>query len=289
MDPRPGALLGGLVVLAALAAPAPVRAQASREAARGTLPAERAAFPPLLADPKEPRFSATYVWADAPALSSRLAAVGLGQTIGLVRTGRWQVAVAAAVFSQFDMRSSKNDLMNSDYVVGLPVAYRRGAFAARARLYHQSSHLGDEFLLAHHLQRVDLTYEAVELLLARALGAWRLYGGGEYLFVRSPVDLRPVVAHAGVEYRARAPLVRLGRVASGRVVAALDAKSGQDESRRVAWSGLAGLEFAAPAAAASESGWRWRVFVQGYAGPAPYGEFYRDRLSSVGVGVGVTL
>jgi hypothetical protein len=31
------------------------------------------------------------------------------------------------------------------------------------------------------------------------------------------------------------------------------------------------------------------VFVQAYAGPAPFGEFYRERLSSIGVGVGVTL
>jgi hypothetical protein len=289
MNPRLGALVGGLVVLGALAAPAPAPAQDSRESsALGTPPRDRAVFPPLLADPKEPRFAATYLWADAPALSSRLATVGLGQTIDLLRAGRWQLAVAAGVFSQFDMRSAKNDLMNTDYVVGLPVAYRRGAFAARIRLYHQSSHLGDEFLLAHHLQRVDLTYEAAELVLARASAHWRVYGGGEYLFVRSPPDLRPGVLHGGLEYRGRAAVLRLGRVAAGRVVAALDAKAVEDQAWRLGWSAVAGLEFADPAAAPG-AGHRWRLFVQGYAGPAPFGEFYRERLSSIGVGVGVTL
>jgi hypothetical protein len=288
MNPKLGAAVGGLAVLAALAAPARAPAQESPSSvASGAAGLDRAAFPPLLADPKEPRFAATYLWADAPALSSRLAAVGLGQTIGVVRAGRWQLAVAAGVFSQFDMRSSKNDLMNTDYVVGVPVAYRRGALAARLRLYHQSSHLGDEYLLAHHLQRVDLTYEAAELLLARSGGRWRVYGGGEYLFLRSPRDLRPGVLHAGVEYRAGAPLLRLGRVAAGRVVAALDAKAVEDQAWRVGWSAVAGLELADPAAA-SGAGWRWRLFAQAYAGPAPFGEFYRERLSSLGVGVGVT-
>src|SRR3989454_6041334 len=43
------------------------------------------AFQPLLADPKEPQFFATYLWDRSPRLGSRLASVGFGQTIGLVR------------------------------------------------------------------------------------------------------------------------------------------------------------------------------------------------------------
>ena len=37
------------------------------------------------------------------------------------------------------------------------------------------------------------------------------------------------------------------------------------------------------------SGRRWSVLLKGYTGPAPYGEFYRDHVSSVGVGIGFTL
>jgi hypothetical protein len=115
-----------------------------------------------------------------------------------------------------------------------------------------------------------------------------VYGGGEYLFLRSPRDLRPGILHGGVEYRGRARVLRLGRVAAGWVVAALDAKAVEDQAWRMGWSAVAGLELADPAAAPG-AGWRWRVFVQAYAGPAPFGEFYRERLSSIGVGVGVTL
>src|SRR3989475_5633970 len=84
------------------------------------------AFQPLLADPKEPQFFATYLWDRSPRLGSRLASVGFGQTIGLVRESDWELAIAAGVFSQFNMQSATNDLINTDYLVGLPLTYRHG-------------------------------------------------------------------------------------------------------------------------------------------------------------------
>src|SRR5207244_11521603 len=113
---------------------------------------------------------------------SRLASVGLGQTISLIREPDWEVAIAAGVFSQFNMQSATNDLINTDYLVGLPVTYRHGSWTTRFRLYHQSSHLGDEYLLHTHAQRVDLTFEAAELLVSKEVAQWRVYGGGWDLF-----------------------------------------------------------------------------------------------------------
>src|SRR3989441_6407811 len=224
------------------------------------------AFQPLLADPKEPQFFATYLWDRSPRLGSRLASVGFGQTISLVRESDWELAIAAGVFSQFNMQSATNDLINTDYLVGLPVTYRHGSWTTRFRLYHQSSHLGDEYLLHTHAQRVDLTFEAAELLVAKAIANWRVYGGGEYLFAHSPADLAPGVLHGGLEYRQPEALVHLGRFATGRLVAGLDARSVQDRQWQVGWSLVTGLELADPAAAAS-SGWRWRVLLKAYTGP----------------------
>src|SRR5206468_8615319 len=55
---------------------------------------------------------------DLPRLGSRLASVGFGQTISLVRESDWELAIAAGVFSQFNMQSATNDLINTDYLVG---------------------------------------------------------------------------------------------------------------------------------------------------------------------------
>jgi hypothetical protein len=46
-----------------------------------------------------------------------------------------------------------------------------------------------------------------------------------------------------------------------------------------------GLELADPVAPPG-SGWRWSVLLTAYTGPSPYGQFYRDHVSSVGLGVG---
>ncbi len=247
--------------------------------------AGRPIFRAPLADPKEPQFFATYLWERSPRLASQLGAVGFGQTIGLVRAGDWQLAIAAGVFSQFDMTSRTTDLMNSDYLVGLPVTYQRGAVTTRFRLYHQSSHLGDEYMAHTQAHRVDLTFEAAELLVSQDMGDWRVYGGGEYVLAHSPDDLKPGVLHGGVEFRPPAAVARFGRFAAGRFVAALDGKSFQDRGWQAGWSFVSGLEIADPQAVPG-SGWRWSLLLKAYTGPAPYGEFYRDRVASLGLGVG---
>src|SRR2546428_800623 len=187
---------------------------------------------PLLADPKEPRFFATYLWTRSSRLASRLGSVGLGQTIGLLRGRDWQLGIGAAVFSEFNMQSSTTDLLNTDYLVGLPLTYQHGSLTTRLRLFHQSSHLGDEYMAHTNARRIDLTFQAVELLVARETTRWRLYGGGDYIFAHSPTDLKPGVLHGGLEFRQPASLLRLGRGAAGRFVAGLGGEAVRTEKRR---------------------------------------------------------
>src|SRR5438445_13681672 len=123
--------------------------------------------------------------------------------------------------------------------VGLPAHSRGGSCVTRLRPYHQSSHLGDEYLLHTNAQRVDLTFEAAELLVSKEIAQWRVYGGGEYLFAHSPADLAPGVLHGGLEYRQAEALVHFGRFATGRLVAGLDARSVQARQRQGGWSPVA--------------------------------------------------
>src|SRR2546429_5772256 len=87
-------------------------------------------------------------------------------------------------------------------------------------------------------QRVDLTFEAAELLVSQQIAAWRVYGGGEYVFTHSPADLKPGLLHGGVEYRQRGAPVRVGRLGPARLVAALVAKSFPDPRREVGRAAL---------------------------------------------------
>lgn len=242
-------------------------------------------FQPLLADPKQPQFFAAYLWVTSARLTGQVSSVGLGENIGLIRgrRGRWQVSVAAGVFSQFNMRTASNDLINTDFVIGVPFTWRRGPLAARVRLYHQSSHLGDEFILNTQPERVNLSFEAVEALVARDLGAFRVYAGGEYLVRHEPAALEAGLLHVGGELHHPTPLFTLGRLGRARIVAALDVKASEQRNWRAGWSGRAGLEFG------RTGGRRWSAQLHAYDGPAPYGQFYDEDVQSIGIGLHFSL
>jgi hypothetical protein len=247
-------------------------------------------FAPLIADPKEPEFLLSYLWTRSDLRNTSVGAIGLGQSFGLIRLpgstpgDGLQVSLAGAVFAQFDMRTPSNDLLNADYLIGVPLTYRRGAFAARARLYHQSSHLGDEYLLDTQPPpvRVNLSFEAVELLLAGEAGPLRIYGGGEYIVRRAPADLKRGLLHGGVEFRQPGQLFRIGAVGRARVIAALDVRSWQQQNWRPGWSGRGGLEIAP--SGGGDAGQRLALLLHVYDGPSPYGQFYLTEVRSIGFG-----
>ncbi len=249
-------------------------------------------FAPLIADPKQAHFFATWLWVRSPTVTGTLASIGLGEDVALVSGGdrRWEISVAAGVFSQFNMGTRSNDLINTDFTIGLPLAYRAGPVSLRVKLYHQSSHLGDEFILNTNPARVNLSFEAAEVLAAREFGSVRAYGGGEYIVRHEPADLKPGLLHAGIEFRqpleqeARAHTSGLGR---GRLIAAIDAKSSQERKWRVAWSGRVGIEFRVPMQGTGVR--RFSVQLQGYTGPAPYGQFYQENVRSIGMGIHLAL
>jgi hypothetical protein len=271
-----------LLGLGALVAPG---ARAQDTAAVTALPPGDV-FRPLLADPKQPRFFAAYVWITSPRLTTQVGSVGLGENIGLLRgpSSRWQVSVAAGVFSQFNMKTPSYDLINTDFIVGLPLSARVGPFTVRLRLYHQSSHLGDEFILSTNPERVNLSFESAELIVSREFAWLRLYGGGEYLVRHMPDDLKPGLLHAGLEVRPAPPLVRLGRLGQGRLVLALDAKSFEQRKWQAGWSARGGLEFS-PGTGRR----RWSVQLEAYDGPTPFGQFYQDNVSAIGLGLHFSL
>lgn len=254
-------------------------------------------FCSLVADPKEPRSFASFLQGrslaedgergSVGALDTTVGSIGIGDSFGLYR---WagsvpgdgiQLSLSAAVFAQFDLATSSFDMLNADYVVGLPLSIRRGASSARLRVYHQSSHLGDEFLLRDEPERVNLAFESLELIVSRAMGGLRVYGGGEYLFNRDPEDLEEWLMHVGFEGRTR-------RTEGVGLLAAVDVKSSEEQEWKPAWSVRGGIE----------TGWgrdpahpprRWSLLLEYYEGPSPYGQFYREKVRFYGVGLHVSL
>jgi hypothetical protein len=247
-------------------------------------------FSALVADPKEPGtfisfLRGTFRTLDDPAgAETNVAAIGVGDSFGLVRFGGpspgdgLQFDVIGVIFAQFDVGSSSTDLINADYIIGLPVTFRRGAFSIRTKLYHQSSHLGDEFLLRDTgIDRENLSFESIEVLASLEAGPLRVYGGGEHLLRREPEAVAAKIFHGGLEVRTRA-------AAAAQLVAGVDIKAPKLGDWSPAASARAGVAFRR-AGSERDPGRLITFSLEWYEGPSPYGQFFQDDISYVGVGV----
>lgn len=288
-----------LLTTAAHAQSAPARCGVgSPSGERGYVPLPRGdVFCPLVADPKATRSFASYLrhesGDDLTDAELDIASVGIGDSFGL---GRWtgsnagdgvQLSATAGVFAQFDLGTESYDLLNSDFIVGLPLTIRKGWFSTRFRLYHQSSHLGDEYLLREppdQQDRENISFESLEWILSVDGGPLRVYGGGEMLFRREPEDLERYVAHGGLEFRPVARIIPFGSLGGFRFVAAGDVKSSEEQDWKPAISARAGLEYDR-AGGEEATARRYGIFAEFYTGPSPYGQFFREKVRLMGIGI----
>jgi hypothetical protein len=247
-------------------------------------------FCPLLADPKAARsFTAYFRGTSSSPLGTDLGSVGIGDRFGLARWGGprsgegFQISLEGAVFAQFDLNTPSYDLINADYVVGVPLTFRWRELSGRLRFYHQSSHLGDEFVLRSRIPRDNFAFQSAEGILSFDGGPLRIYAGGENLFNSTPANVETWLIHGGIEVRQRSGL-RLGQVARLRLVAGGDVKAVEDLDWTPAWSTVAGFEVSGPREGLHVSR-RWSVLGHYYQGPSPYGQFFRSDVEYYGVGL----
>jgi hypothetical protein len=248
-------------------------------------------FDPILADPRWPSFSAAYhnyigrAQDNGPGKPNRDAGdVSFGDSLSLFQfapdpSSTMEIGVQAALFADFDLDQNSVDLINADYFVGPSVSYRRGDFSAMFRFFHQSSHLGDNFLLNNPgVHRFELTYEEPDVLFSYDLfhKKLRLYGGGGYLVDVDPADLGRGVVEYGFEYTGH-PLFDSLAVP----VAALDIQNRAMNDWTGDISARIGLQFNNP----STFGRRLDLLIEYYNGRSPNGQFYLQKIESLGIGL----
>jgi hypothetical protein len=240
-------------------------------------------FAPLIADPKEAETYLRLVGVRSVDGNHSEGQIGIGQNFGLYRwPGRranegWQVGIVGAAWSQFDMNTPSKDLLNTDFLIALPLSLRTGAFSARLRAYHQSSHLGDESLLHGTAPaRVDIDFEALEAVAAWDITAWRAYVGGDYI-VRGAEEGQPDKAvRLGLDYHGKRRVLWGARAVGG-----LDVRWAQQSQTWDAGSSVkVGLEFGTPFPVRRGT----RLMLEAYHGYGPFGQFYTRDITYGGLG-----
>ncbi len=247
-------------------------------------------FRPIMADPKQPQFFA--IWqhsrSRADGSSINLGSVAIGENFGFYtrRNGcdGWQIGLLTGIFAQFNLGEKNAQLINTDFNVGIPITWRSGNWSARLRYYHQSSHIGDEFLAANPgFKTLTFILEEVDAILSYDYRWLRVYGGGGYLVHREPTTIDRGKIQWGFE--ARAPSIRtrivepfLNRVIVTPVLSA-DFKSIQTHEWIIDTNVLGGFEWSR-----TGSHRRFRIMATYFHGHNPYGQFFDQKIESIGLG-----
>ena len=237
-------------------------------------------FKPLVADPRWPHFAAAWQYYINDKQLGNVGAVSFGESFSFYRDriagAWWEIGLHAGVFSVFDLDSNSADLVNADYLVGLPLSVRYEDFTAMFRIFHQSSHLGDEFLLRTRTNRINLSYESVDLKLSYEFGdLLRIYAGGGYLFDRDPANLDPLSVQYGIELRSPWPQ----RSARWRPIAAVDVQQREENKWSADVSARAGVEIDGVLLTR-----KLQILLEYFKGHSPNGQFYKDKIEYIGLG-----
>jgi uncharacterized protein DUF1207 len=104
------------------------------------------------------------------------AEVGIGENFPVLalRRGARPVTLGfgTQVYGRFSLGDRQSALISNDWVVGINTTAVLGAWRLTGEIYHESSHLGDEYGDRFNASRLDWTREVV--------GAWITYGPGPF-------------------------------------------------------------------------------------------------------------
>lgn len=174
------------------------------------LPQNTLLFQPLIADPRQVMNAASLRFNDN-VIGKHVGAASFGGDFIFVRLkdilywrGDMDLGIQAGIFSVFDLDHINAAMVNTDFFVSLLITYAFDRWSFRFRLWHLSSHLGDEFLLANPgFDRRNLSDEGVDLFASYQFGqAVRLYAGiGDIVQRDHSFPEQPLYGEWGAEIR----------------------------------------------------------------------------------------
>jgi uncharacterized protein DUF1207 len=233
-----------------------------------------------VADPAEPRVYLGRYNMKRDAGEFQAAKAGIGYDLGVIQLqgqradDGWRLGVFGSIDSLFNLDLPGDALVNTDYRIGLPLSWRRGSFSVRGRLFHQSSHLGDELILGGNApRRIDLSYEAVDVLAAWEYRGWRVYGGGGQIFSSSTDLYEGGTAQLGFDFVGSTSFLGM-RPTAGVDVKWLEATD---------WRSGTSVKLGAMVGRYSPDRRGLTLSLEYYTGFAPFGQFFVEDVKYYGV------
>ncbi|GAB3029372.1 DUF1207 domain-containing protein [Spirosoma pulveris] len=164
-------------------------------------------------------------------------------------------------------------IINTDYKISIIYNVRRGEHNYRFRVYHLSSHLGDDYIYRNKLTAPSpnsVNYELLDATYSRVVNNWRVYGGLGVV-LRKTEERKPLSAQLGAFYKK--PSTKATRLVGG-----ADIKFWQQTDFRPGIHAGIGFEL-------GRTQNNLTFLLEGYSGFRPYSQFEQQQTTWLGIGL----
>lgn len=247
-------------------------------------------FAPLVADPRQPTNSAALRIGDK-VIGDVVAAVSLGDDFPIFRwldVFRWhgdmQIGIEAGIWSVFSYKNIPHrkkhetcELVNTDFLVGIPLTYASDRWSFRLKVYHISSHLGDEYLCNHrhaYRHRKNPSMEAIDFFSSYQFSSHlRAYFGPGFVFHSDQsFKVKPLYVEYGAELRVLGTRFIYNRI-YGTAFFAIDVQNWQQRDWNFDFTMKLGYEISK----LQGIGRKMRVYVDYHHGYSYEGQLFNER------------
>lgn len=170
--------------------------------------------------------------------------VVLGENFPLVslRGGRRPIVLGfgSQVYGRFSLTDPKSALISTDWVVGFNTTAAFTPWALTLEVYHESSHLGDEYGDRFPADRLDWTREVLAGWASYVAGVWRFTAGASYV-LDDQLRLPAPGGSLGLDFHGRSRRALAGQV---RPIGGLFLEADAATRWRVSTSAKLGVAFA---------------------------------------------
>ena len=244
-------------------------------------------FEPILLDPLEAQTYGSVLpgyWTEGQKYKGSIVPFAFGfakpfyrRTTEPGRSEEWVLDLAS--FTQFEayhdyqLGKARRQIVNTDYKISIIYNIRRGENNYRFRVYHISSHLGDDYIYRNKITAPSpnsVNYELLDVTYSRMVNNWRLYGGAGVV-LRKSEERKPLSAQLGAFYKK--PSTHAARLVGG-----VDIKFWQQTDFRPGIHGGIGIEL-------GRTQNNLTFLVEGYSGFRPYSQYEDQQTSWIGVGL----
>lgn len=244
-------------------------------------------FEPILLDPLEAQTYGSILpgyWTEGKKYAGSIVPFAFGfakpfyrRTTEAGRSEEWVLDLAS--FTQFEAYhdstagKARRRILNNDYKISIIYNLRRGDNTYRFRVYHLSSHLGDDYIFRNRITAPtpnSVNYELLDVTYSRTVNNWRLYGGAG-IVLRKTDERKPLSAQLGAFYKR--PSTKAARLVGG-----VDVKFWQQTDFRPGIHGGVGIEL-------GRTQNNLTFLLEGYSGFRPYSQYENEQTSWIGAGV----